>query len=640
LVKYISSNIKDYELCRIQTSSTDDTAEYCEDESAVAPGPYGVFTALCVDGYAYIRVFEDDINFSNEDGVENYPTMCKASTGFTTEYKYKVQCHYDCVDEETTCDEANNPLYAITFDETEDSFSGSGSLENNKFKICEIEDESFAYKNFEIPTGTKQVVLEFDLFEVDESLDVDIRLGDTWYDLAGAFGDGVFYRSQTDFPDHATVGYFNEAEGWIVSSSDTDNHVTITIPETVYNTTGFLLFGLQVTGGCMEIDDLMLSMNCEVPCPAPVLDTLSGEEFDRPTIEILEGNTETVTFAAIQGMSDLTLCTVAVSFKQPSDGSLYCPFQNSVAPGEIDQYEALCESDGYARVSMFVWDSCYSVDKSTAVTVPGECSFSPPSGYDDTQISRYNYRIPCETSCPDTTADTCEDDIKFYTSSDETILDVSLTEFGNTIPIPGAQQTEFVYLQFTTRGHDACRDQFLYRVGSYYFNPESIPSLSDPSLFEIDYYYIDDFDVTVEAITKSPDATSNTVTLKVPNVLFSDDDSPADGRLVFGMKFVPSEQCDSSCGVTVTSVEAWSTCTAGAGCSNEVVQSSETTDLLEGWEGDITKYEDYIGRLGMSEGSISLNIDDDVDTEFVEIELGVELDSTAASFEVEVLEAP
>jgi len=148
-------------------------------------------------------------------------------------------------------------------------------------------------------------------------------------------------------------------------------------------------------------------------------------------------------------------------------------------------------------------------------------------------------------------------------------------------------------------------------------------------------------DVTVEAITKSyPSASSNIVTFKIPSALYSDADDLANGRLVVGMKFVPTNGCGSSCGVKIQQVRAWAGCSPDVACSDSLEASSDTDGLTNGWGGVVQSEvngQTVIGKYGAAETSseITYGLGKSVTAEYVEVELDVEW-SGSIDFKVKV----
>jgi hypothetical protein len=552
----------------------------CDSLSKVPPGAYGEFTAKCYEGYAYVSIFV----YQPAEAMGSYPDVpeqCQPlGSDYTARHDFAIKCG-DCPEpEKKTCAESTNPFALESFDTEVWQF---GTSAGGAMDVCGMVAETF-----DIPIGSMEVKLRFILDETVHGgiQEVLIRIGEYSFDL-----NTVFDPSKTDIENFAHVGYFFDAEVSIVSTDLTTNVITITIPDSWYSASNRLTVGFEpMSDGCIRVDNLELSSNCEsFSCPVDaILDTaLSSEEFDVSAIEVLQTNSMFVTFAVSQEFSHLTLCTVATWFKDRF-GDLECPYDNSVPPGEIDQYEALCDPDGYARVSVLVYDPDYATTGvSPQVTAPTECKFTP--GLTSNQLSRYNYRIPCTPDCP-LVSDTCQNGESFYTSSDIVSLDSTVTEFGNTIATPIGAKNVYLKFDVVEKCDLGADDKYYIRVSNnYYLDPgqDDTPSGN----FGLGYY--DD----IEVVTRSSGQSTMTYTLNLPPAYF------ADNRLVWGVKLVTSTGC-----VDVTSVNVSAHCEAD--CDNSVKAAGGSSEWIESDGSQVTTVtlENGItiaGRLGVDEnGSI------------------------------------
>jgi hypothetical protein len=161
-----------------------------------------------------------------------------------------------------------------------------------------------------------------------------------------------------------------------------------------------LVWGIKVdtilADHCISVSDVKAVSSCDDVCPVSAfLETFVGPGFSEPpAIDVLETTGTNVTFAASQVFSDLTLCEVQVLHDSALTDQLECPSENSVPPGEMDVYTANCGIDGFARVSILVYDSRLESISSTA---PSQCLSSSSGGV---LAGYYSYLLPCALSCP------------------------------------------------------------------------------------------------------------------------------------------------------------------------------------------------------------------------------------------------
>jgi hypothetical protein len=474
---------------------------------------------------------------------------------YTVRYDYEIKCDECPLAAAPTCTDAEK----FVDEKFESEVWQFGDLTSaGAMEVCDN-----VAKTFQIPTDTMQVTLEFDLLETDGDNEILIRLGDYFFSLGI-----VFQSNEVDVPDFATVGYFFDAQVRVLSTDETKNTITISIPDEWYKDTNSLTVGMESISGCVQIDNLELTSYCTadtLSCPADaILDQALGEEnFDVSAIEVISTNSETVTFAVSQEFSNSTLCTVATWFKSPLDEQFDCPYENSVPPGEINQYEALCDDDGYARVSVFVYDSEYSTGGVTPQVVrPAECTFSP--GHDSNQLSRYNYRIPCTPECPVETL-SCNNGDTFYESADVTILDATVTEFANTIPVPPEAKNVYLQVELEENCNWGSDDNYYIRVANKFYLDLGQETVADGK-FSLGYYE------DIEVVTKSTGANSMTHTLNLPSSYFPDN------RLVWGVKSMTSSAC-----LHLTNVKAYAHC-------NDCVDTELVPSQSGSWKYDNNEY--------------------------------------------------
>jgi hypothetical protein len=277
-------------------------------------------------------------------------------------------------------------------------------------------------KSFPVPVGSNALRVAFKVYELESNTSFELRLADA----------------------HLRVGSFeiNVSEGeinkflrdiWLttVGIGPTVNLVTLIIPASWYNSTGFLTVGFKSGNG---VDDFSITSICDstdfgpettmapttsptshptlqpsvVPSEMPSLSPTTGctpdvkvtstgsMDFNYPPVEVISQNDDTVKFSASQVWSETSVSAVAISFLSPSDGEM-CDSKENVPPGQFDYHTALCV-DGVAAATTYVQDQTFG-DLNSVDSIPILCSPIQAGQF----TIEYTFSIPCmmaSSDCP------------------------------------------------------------------------------------------------------------------------------------------------------------------------------------------------------------------------------------------------
>ena len=220
----VSQTLEDDYLCEAWTyyQSTPGNEYVCPGVERVGPGEFGLYTANCVNGEAFVDVYFYDGRYSdlNKPGI---PEICEPLEGGTRtlKFSYRLPCDlgdtYKCPPPpDLVCEEAVDEIVFDNFEEDGQDYSWVFGLldedsSGNHYLVVNV-NRTEVSKTFKIPPETASVVLEFVLIELDGWSPDDMafaRIGNKYMNL-GSFSP--------DMQDELKAGYFEDIDASIQST--------------------------------------------------------------------------------------------------------------------------------------------------------------------------------------------------------------------------------------------------------------------------------------------------------------------------------------------------------------------------------------------------------------------------------------
>ncbi|GKZ01214.1 hypothetical protein MPSEU_001072700 [Mayamaea pseudoterrestris] len=382
----------DQTLCQVAVDYSAASAQgnmVCDPHSAVGPGEFGTYRAVCVNGFATITVYAQDDFFKPIGNAKSVPSRCGSITpgSSTITHTIKIPCSLEpgCPANEPPVCDGSEDMVVVEEETFTDGVDGwlyaNPGLKNGNGFLGPTEETA---KTFAVPTVAEAVVVTFKVLELDCDAHFVLRVDDALVELGSAF-------DCTKLDSYA--GYAGDM--WVQSTAitATENEMQLIIPADWFKDSGRLTIGF--VSSTVGIDDFTMESDCSgsVEWPAgdcvPDIEFVQGlsTDFEYPPIEILSYEGDKVVFSASQTWTEDTLCQVAVDYSAADkNGAMTCDSHAGVAPGEIDVYRAVCVK-GFAHIDVYAHDEFFA---ETTLNVPSRCSVA-----NGAHTHSYKIVIPC-----------------------------------------------------------------------------------------------------------------------------------------------------------------------------------------------------------------------------------------------------